>query len=149
MKRVAFCDGIIPDLYLGHTGAYNMETLSKELSDRITHNIELMESIESRFDLVRYTKIIPERIKKDHPDALITYVNDEDEVYPARLCDIKRAKEENPQMKVLAYTDKDKDLDYDKYLKNGADDVLWRGWECFDSQIGVIMRWLEEEDEKA
>ena len=53
-----------------------------------------------------------------------------------------------PILKILTYTDKDNPIDYDKYLENGADSVLWRGVEGFYDQARIILKWLETEDEK-
>jgi hypothetical protein len=143
MKRVAFCDGIMPDLYLGHAGAYNKDVLDEELRDRIEHNLEIMDHLGTKYDLVKYPKINPPRIKKDYLDALITYINEKDEYYPAKLEDIRTAKFENPSMKILAYTEKEKGMDYNSLMKYGIDDVLWRDAENYDEHLEIICKWIE------
>lgn len=142
MKRVAFCDIVMPDLYLGHVGPDDHR--------RLGHNQEIIHTLERQTDLLKYPKFNIHRIKKDMPiDIIITdirqnqeidyeinwnsvedVVNLQDKIYAAHkacLDDIKLIHTEYPETKIIAYTaGRPESFNYSVLKYCGIDHVLWR-----------------------
>ncbi|MBD3354401.1 hypothetical protein GF361_00270 [Candidatus Woesearchaeota archaeon] len=143
MKRIAFCDKYIH--YLA------MPPDEEKDDDRLHFNERMMAELDKRYDLLKYPKFNIHRIRKDYPiDGIVTHItlddslNEEQELfYKAYPSEIKQAKEEFPEMKILAYTDREKGMDYITLMECGIDDVLWRDPEKYDEQIEIILKWVD------
>ncbi|MBD3354402.1 hypothetical protein GF361_00275 [Candidatus Woesearchaeota archaeon] len=148
MKRVAFCDMIMPHPVYGYIGAYrsHFSYFDDIAQDRLDHNRDLMSRPSEKYEIMQYTEIDISQIRKDHLDFLITHINEGDEFFPARLIDIQQIHQEFPDMKTLIYTDRNivtRKLEYEDFTECGVYDILWRNPEKYDQSTKIILKWLE------
>jgi len=148
MKRIAYIDKYIHFL--------NMPPGEEQNIERLTFNERMMADLELKYDVLKQPKFNIHRIRKEYPlEGIITHVTPEGSLdeeqelfYKAYPSEIKQVKEEFPDMKILAYTEREKGLDYIFLMEHGIDDVLWRDSEKYSEQRKIILKWVEDLEEK-
>ncbi|MBD3247427.1 hypothetical protein GF378_02295 [Candidatus Pacearchaeota archaeon] len=134
MKRVAFCDREMPQIQFGNPEEYSNDV------KRLEHNIEIMERLGEKYDILQYSRFNVHRIRKNYPiDAIITHLNKlsavREDTSGAELSDLKLMHKEFPEMRIILYTDWDYHLEeslrqygspYNKYKIYGVNKLILR-----------------------